>query len=120
MDKQHIPKHRHRQRWRLPDNRQTTTNTIVASQQVHLTVLSELSIPRVLFGDLHVHSDDTVGTESSAYNFSYGREIAGLDVLGLHGERLPNHQGTLGLHIEAHPVSQRARGVCYFSGNKVV
>lgn len=49
---------------------------------MHLTVLSELSIPRVLFGDLHVHSDDTVGTEFSAHKFSYGREIAGLDVLG--------------------------------------
>lgn len=60
----------------------TATNTIIASQQTHLTVLSEFSIPKVLFGDLHVHSDDTVGTESSVYNFSYGREVAGLDVLG--------------------------------------
>lgn len=57
-------------------------DTIVASQQSHLTISSDISIPRVLFGDLHVHSDDTVGTESSAYNFSYGRDIAGLDVLG--------------------------------------
>lgn len=60
----------------------TAENVMTASQQTHLTVLSDLTIPRVLFGDLHVHSDDTVGTESSAYNFSYGREIAGLDVLG--------------------------------------
>lgn len=57
------------------------TKSIITSQ-VHLTISSSLSIPRVLFGDLHVHSDDTVGTESSVYNFSYGREIAGLDVLG--------------------------------------
>lgn len=49
---------------------------------VILAVSSELSNPRVLFGDLHVHSDDTIGTEPSAYNFSYGHEKAGIDVLG--------------------------------------
>ncbi|OJJ36945.1 hypothetical protein ASPWEDRAFT_181891 [Aspergillus wentii DTO 134E9] len=48
----------------------------------HLTISSNLSIPRILFGDLHVHSDDTVGTESSLYNFTYGRDIAALDILG--------------------------------------
>lgn len=39
-------------------------------------------VPKILFSDLHVHSDDTVGTENSLYNFSYGKDIAGLDVLG--------------------------------------
>ena len=37
---------------------------------------------RALYADLHVHSDDTVGTNDSLYNFSYGRDVAGLDVLG--------------------------------------
>ncbi|KAJ5772224.1 hypothetical protein N7520_002753 [Penicillium odoratum] len=55
---------------------------IIASQRTLITVCSDLSVPKALFGDLHVHSDDTVGTESSIYNFSYGREIAALDVLG--------------------------------------
>lgn len=55
---------------------------VIAINEAYLTVASDLDIPKVLFGDLHVHSDDTVGTESSIYNFSYGREIAGLDVLG--------------------------------------
>ncbi|KAJ5908371.1 hypothetical protein N7495_001053 [Penicillium taxi] len=54
----------------------------IASQTTHISVSSNLSVPKALFGDLHVHSDDTVGTESSIYNFSYGREIAALDVLG--------------------------------------
>ncbi|OGE53113.1 hypothetical protein PENARI_c008G11295 [Penicillium arizonense] len=56
--------------------------TIIASQITQITVSSGLSVPKALFGDLHVHSDDTVGTESSIYNFTYGREISALDVLG--------------------------------------
>lgn len=54
----------------------------IASDCIHITAFSDLLVPKILFGDLHVHSDDTVGTESSSYNFSYGREISGLDVLG--------------------------------------
>ncbi|KAF2087371.1 hypothetical protein K490DRAFT_65762 [Saccharata proteae CBS 121410] len=48
----------------------------------HITVEESSPVPRILFGDLHVHSDDTVGTNDSAYNFSYARKIAGLDVVG--------------------------------------
>ncbi|KAJ5930983.1 hypothetical protein N7466_006476 [Penicillium verhagenii] len=59
-----------------------SNDAIIASQKSLITVSSDLTVPRALFGDLHVHSDDTVGTESSIYNFSYGREIAALDVLG--------------------------------------
>ncbi|KAH7021370.1 uncharacterized protein B0I36DRAFT_354034 [Microdochium trichocladiopsis] len=47
-----------------------------------LSVSSTLPIPRPLFADLHVHSDDTVGTNSTTYNFSYAQLIAGLDVVG--------------------------------------
>ena len=36
----------------------------------------------ILYGDLHVHSNDTVGTNDTAYNLAYGRDVAGLDVLG--------------------------------------
>lgn len=55
---------------------------ILESNISHISVFSDIPVPKMLFGDLHVHSDDTVGTENSSYNFSYGREIAGLDVLG--------------------------------------
>ncbi|KAH9844407.1 polymerase histidinol phosphatase-like [Teratosphaeria destructans] len=55
---------------------------VVLTTSVPLTVSKRLFVPKVLFGDLHVHSDDTVGTENSTYNFTYGRDIAGLDVLG--------------------------------------
>ena len=48
----------------------------------YITIDSHCPVPRVLFADLHVHSDDTVGTNSSAYNFSYAQLIAGLDIVG--------------------------------------
>lgn len=55
---------------------------VLLSSTAPITVASDFGVPKVLFGDLHVHSDDTVGTEDSIYNFTYGRDIAGLDVLG--------------------------------------
>ena len=51
------------------------------SGTAHLTI-GNPPVPRILFGDLHVHSDDTVGTNDSTYNFSYAQKIAGLDVVG--------------------------------------
>jgi hypothetical protein len=41
-----------------------------------------LDFPRAIFADLHVHSDDTVGINSTQYNLTYARDVAGLDVLG--------------------------------------
>lgn len=48
----------------------------------YISVSKSSPVPRVLFADLHVHSDDTVGTMNSAYNFSYAQKIAGLDIVG--------------------------------------
>lgn len=48
----------------------------------HISTSDEAPVSRVLFADLHVHSDDTVGTNDSAYNFSYAQKIAGLDIVG--------------------------------------
>ncbi|MBY3314614.1 hypothetical protein [Rhizobium laguerreae] len=45
-------------------------------------VQSEEGALRPLYADLHVHSDDTVGTNDATYNLTYGRDIAGLDVVG--------------------------------------
>lgn len=47
-----------------------------------LTVDPSFPTPRAWFADLHVHSDDTVGINSTEYNLTYGRDVAGLDVLG--------------------------------------
>jgi hypothetical protein len=49
---------------------------------VHYVTIDETApCPRILYGDLHVHAHDTVGTNSPAYNTAYGRDIAGLDVI---------------------------------------
>lgn len=48
----------------------------------YITLDDTVSFPRNYFGDLHVHSDDTVGTNNTVYNLTYGRDVAGLDVLG--------------------------------------
>lgn len=50
--------------------------------QAFVTVDPTLTGLRPLYADLHVHSDDTVGTNDTLYNLSYGRDVAGLDVLG--------------------------------------
>jgi hypothetical protein len=53
----------------------------VKPQTFYLTVDKDLAAPRVYYCDLHVHSDDTIGTNSTTYNLTYGRDVTGLDVL---------------------------------------
>ena len=47
-----------------------------------LRIDPDLAAPRAWFADLHVHSEDTVGINNTEYNLTYGRDVAGLDVLG--------------------------------------
>ncbi|WP_347987788.1 hypothetical protein [Methylomonas sp. AM2-LC] len=54
----------------------------VRAAQTFVTVDPVKGALRPLYADLHVHSDDTVGTNDTLYNLSYGRDVAGLDVLG--------------------------------------
>jgi hypothetical protein len=60
---------------RLADGRELTTSCPV-------DVVAELPGERAYFADLHAHSDDTVGTQDTAYNLDYGRRVGGLDALG--------------------------------------
>ncbi len=46
-----------------------------------VTVDKALAAPRIYYCDLHVHSEDTIGTNSTSYNLTYGRDVTGLDVL---------------------------------------
>ncbi|UPX12156.1 uncharacterized protein EKO05_0002723 [Ascochyta rabiei] len=55
---------------------------VIATESQMITSEPSLPVSRPLFADLHVHSDDTVGTNSTTYNFSYAQQIAGLDVVG--------------------------------------
>ncbi|MFG5119431.1 hypothetical protein [Methylorubrum sp. POS3] len=48
----------------------------------YVTGLPDAPVPRALYGDLHVHAHDTVGTNSPAYNAAYARDVAGVDVYG--------------------------------------
>jgi hypothetical protein len=59
----------------LPDGRELSTMAPV-------DVVAELPGERAYFADLHAHSDDTVGTQGTAYNLDYARRVGGLDVLG--------------------------------------
>lgn len=54
---------------------------LVQAATFYVTVEENLSVPRVYYCDLHVHSDDTIGTNSTTYNLAYGRDVSGLDVL---------------------------------------
>ncbi len=60
----------------------TLLGTEIQSQLTPITGESNLIYPRAFFADLHVHSNNTVGTNNTEYNFAYGRDVAGLDVLG--------------------------------------
>ncbi|APX86225.1 hypothetical protein BV511_16910 [Methylorubrum extorquens] len=54
----------------------------VAEGVAFVTGLADAPVPRALYGDLHVHAHDTVGTNSPAYNAAYARDVAGVDVYG--------------------------------------
>lgn len=47
----------------------------------YLTLDKTAPAERLFYGDLHVHSDDTIGTNDTVYNVSYGRDVTGLDFL---------------------------------------
>lgn len=47
-----------------------------------IDVVQALPSPRAYFCDLHVHSNDTVGTQNTDTNLRYGRDIGALDILG--------------------------------------
>lgn len=54
----------------------------IESEPVHVTAEEDIEFPRAFFADLHVHSEDTVGTNKTEWNVRYGRDVTALDVLG--------------------------------------
>jgi len=55
---------------------------IIEPATFYVTIDKASPVARPFFADLHVHSEDTVGNNDTDYNLSYGRDVAGLDVLG--------------------------------------
>jgi hypothetical protein len=53
----------------------------VKPRTFYVTVDKDSPAPRVYYCDLHVHSEDTIGTNSTTYNLTYGRDVSGLDIL---------------------------------------
>ena len=53
----------------------------VPEKSFFVTIDKKLNFPRSFYCDLHVHSDDTIGTNNTTYNLTYGRDVSGLDVL---------------------------------------
>lgn len=65
--------------WRLvarPDSFQASAG------EAYVGIESLEFAQRPFYADLHVHSHDTVGTNDTYYNLAYGRDVAGLDVVG--------------------------------------
>lgn len=58
------------------------TEADVSPGETRLDVVDDLPGPRGFFCDLHVHSNDTVGTQDTDWNLRYARDIGALDVVG--------------------------------------
>jgi hypothetical protein len=59
-----------------------TNTALLARGATIVDVIDDLPGPRAYFCDLHVHSNDTVGTQDTGWNLRYGRDIGALDVVG--------------------------------------
>jgi hypothetical protein len=54
----------------------------IGRETCYLDIIDDFPSPRALFADLHVHSNDTVGTQDTGSNLAYGRDVGALDVIG--------------------------------------
>ncbi|MCE4553386.1 DUF3604 domain-containing protein [Pelomonas cellulosilytica] len=81
--------------------------------QAYVTA-AELPGLRPLYADLHVHSDDTIGTNDTRYNLSYGRDVAGLDVLGYTANDFNITEARWNQAVALiHALNEPGRFVCY-------
>lgn len=97
--------------WRLTAQVPHPLLDLRAQAHVNASDLSEL---RPLYADLHVHSDDTIGTNDTRYNLSYGRDVAGLDVLGYTANDFNITEARWNKAVELiHSLNEPGRFVCY-------
>lgn len=77
-------------------------------------VQAENGASRPLYADLHVHSEDTVGTNDTTYNLTYGRDVAGLDVVGYTVNDFNITEANWNEAVELiHALDEPGRLVCY-------
>lgn len=94
--------------------RATLDHPSLRSGPIYVTAEPDLPYPRAFWADLHVHSNHTVGTNSTEYNFSYGREVAGLDVLGYTANDFNIAEADWDADVErCRSVTQEGEFLCY-------
>jgi len=89
-------------------------DTHIPDTKHYVSIDHQLPFKRSYFGDLHVHSDDTVGTNTTRYNLSYGRDVAGLDVLGYTANDFQITEARWKQAVElCHELNVKEQFVCY-------
>ncbi|WP_167097552.1 hypothetical protein [Mycobacterium sp. DL592] len=84
------------------------------SSTCHLDIVDELPSPRGFFADLHVHSNDTVGTQDTPWNLTFGRDVGALDVLGYTANDFQiTDQAWAEVVSACREVTEEGRFVCY-------
>ena len=97
--------------WRLEARVEHPQRALASQAYVNAADLPEL---RPLYADLHVHSDDTIGTNDTLYNLSYGRDVAGLDVLGYTANDFNITEARWNQAVALiHSLNEPGRFVCY-------
>ncbi|MDB5327078.1 MAG: hypothetical protein JWM57_2647, partial [Phycisphaerales bacterium] len=66
----------------MPGSPNPARRLLCRETEAFVTADAEAPSARVFFADLHVHSSNTVGTNSTDHNLAYGRDVGGLDVFG--------------------------------------
>lgn len=81
----------------------------------HLDVVErEFPSLRAFFCDLHVHSNDTVGTQNTDWNLAFGRDVGALDVLGYTANDFQiTDEGWSAVVAACDEASDDGRFVCY-------
>lgn len=91
-----------------------TEDARTSSAKAYLNISAETGALRPLYADLHVHSDDTVGTNDTLYNLSYGRDVAGLDILGYTANDFNITEKRWDKAVELiHSLNESGKFVCY-------
>jgi hypothetical protein len=86
----------------------------VSAATFYLTIDGTAPAERVFYADLHVHSDDTIGTNDTSYNLAYGRDVTGLDVLGYTANDFQITEARWNKAVEIiNGVNESGKFVCY-------